>query len=125
MPYNPSSGQRPAPGGGLLQLLFRNPKLLMALGLALFAIIKYNTTTVEQENPFTGQVVTVQDMTPEQETALGLQSVPEMAQQFGGEVREPVSLWTVASVHGTVHPSPPARAQPLGSIGDLSRRSER
>jgi predicted Zn-dependent protease len=90
MPYNQSNGHRPAPGGGLLQLLFRNPKLLMALGLALFAVIRYTTTTVKQENPFTGQVVTVQDMTPEQETALGLQSVPEMAQQFGGEVREPV-----------------------------------
>lgn len=92
MPYNPSSpGSRQAPaGGGLLRLLFSHPRILMALGLAVFALIKYNTTTVDQENPFTGQVVRVQDMTPEQETALGLQSVQEMAQQFGGEVRDPL-----------------------------------
>jgi predicted Zn-dependent protease len=89
MPYSPPSGQRQAPGGGLLQLLFRNPKLLVAVGLALFAILKYTTTTVTQENPFTGQVVRVQNMTPEQETALGLQSVPEMAGQFGGMVNDP------------------------------------
>ena len=71
-------------------MLLSHPRILMALGLAVFALIKYNTTTVDQENPFTGQVVRVQDMTPEQETALGLQSVPEMAQQFGGMVREPL-----------------------------------
>ena len=89
MPFNSSSGNRSAVGGGLLQILFRNPKLLFALGLALFAVIKYSTSTVKQQNPFTGQTVTVQDMTPQQETALGLQSVPEMAQQFGGMVRDP------------------------------------
>ena len=92
MPYNPSSpGSRQAPaGGGLIRMLLGNPRILMALGLVLFALIKYNTSTVKQENPFTGRVVTVQDMSPEQETALGLQSVPEMAQQFGGEVRDPL-----------------------------------
>lgn len=90
MPYDRSSGYSQSPGGGLLSLLFRNPKLLMALGLALFAVIRYFTSTVEQENPFTGQKVTVQNMTPEQETALGLQSVPEMAAQFGGQVRDPI-----------------------------------
>ena len=91
MPFNISPGNRQSPvGGGILQMLFRNPKLLMALGVAVFALIKYSTTTVKQENPFTGQTVTVQDMTPEQETALGLKSVPEMAQQFGGEVRDPL-----------------------------------
>lgn len=90
MPYNPSSGPRQAPGGGLLRFLFRNPKLLMALGLALFAVVSYFLSSATRLNPFTGQSVTVKDMTPEQETALGLQSVPEMAQQFGGEVREPM-----------------------------------
>ena len=92
MPYHPSpQGSRQArTGGGLLGMLLGNPRILMALGLVLFALIKYNTTTVKQENPFTGRIVTVQDMTPEQETALGLQSVPEMAQQFGGAVRDPL-----------------------------------
>ena len=91
MANNPLSGNRQASaGGGILQMLFRNPKLLVALGIAVFALIKYSTTTVKQENPFTGRTVTVQDMSPEEETALGLQSVPEMAQQFGGEVRDPL-----------------------------------
>ena len=91
MPYNQSpQGSRQAPAGGLLRMLLGHPRILMALGLVVFALIKYNTTTVDQENPFTGQLVRVQDMTPEQETALGLQSVPEMAQQFGGMVREPL-----------------------------------
>ena len=91
MPFNSSSGNRQASaGGGILQMLFRNPKLLVALGIAVFALIKYSTTTIKQENPFTGQTVTVQDMSPEEETALGLQSVPEMAEQFGGEVRDPM-----------------------------------
>ena len=91
MPYDPS----PTPGyrqasmrGGLLRLLLGNPRVLMALGLIVFAFIKYSTSTTKQENPFTGDTVTVMKMTPEEETALGLQSVPEMAQQFGGEVRD-------------------------------------
>ena len=53
MPYNPSpQGSRQAPaGGGLLRMLLGNPRILMALGLVLFALIKYNTTTVKQETP--------------------------------------------------------------------------
>lgn len=91
MPYDPSPGSRQAPaGGGLLSLLFRNPKLMIALGLALFAVISYFMSSATRMNPFTGQSVTVKDITPEQETALGLQSVAEMAQQFGGVVRDPV-----------------------------------
>ncbi len=89
MPYDSPSGPRPAAvGGGLLRILLSNPKLLMALGLVVFAFIKYQSSTVKQENPFTGAQVTVQDMSPEEETALGLQSVPQMAQQFGGVVRD-------------------------------------
>jgi len=75
-------------GGGLFRLLLGNPRLLIALGLIVYAFIKYSATTTKQENPFTGDTVTVMKMTPEEETALGLQSVPEMAQQFGGEVRD-------------------------------------
>lgn len=86
MPFDRSQ----SPGGGLLSLLFRNPKLLMAVGLALFAVISYFTSSATRINPFTGKEVTVKDMTPEQETALGLQSVPEMAAQFGGQVRDPI-----------------------------------
>lgn len=90
MPFEPSSSRGSSAGGGLISLLFRNPRILIALGLALFAVIKYVTGTVKQQNPFTGQMVTVQNLTPQQETALGLQAVPQMAAQFGGEVRDPV-----------------------------------
>ncbi len=94
MSYDPSPFQarssQASVGGGLFRLLLGNPKLLVALGLALFALIKYNTSTVNKENSFTGKSARITNMTPEQETALGLQSVPQMAQQFGGEVRDPM-----------------------------------
>jgi Peptidase family M48 len=90
-PSDPSPGYRQASvGGGLLRMLLGNPRILMALGLVVFAYIKYSASTVKQENAFTGDTVTVTKMTPEEETALGLKSVPEMAQQFGGEVRDPL-----------------------------------
>ena len=88
MPYESSPGNRPAPGGGVLSVLLRNPKLAFALLLVILAVGKYFLGTTSEENPFTGDKVTVMKMTPEEETALGLQSVPEMAEQFGGEIRE-------------------------------------
>lgn len=88
MPFDPSSPS--SRSGGLLSMLLRNPRILMALGLAVFALIQYSMTTVNQENPFTGLTIKVKDITPEQESAMGLQSVPEMAQQFGGMVNEPM-----------------------------------
>ncbi len=91
MSYDPSppSGYRQASaGGGLLRLLLGNPRVLIALGLVVFAFIQYSASTIKQENPFTGDTITVKKMTPEEETALGLQSVPEMAQQFGGQIRD-------------------------------------
>lgn len=96
MSYDPNqsgnafSGRGSAAGGGCLKSLLGNPRILVALGLAAFAIIKYYTGTIKKENAFTGDTVKVLKITPEQETAMGLQSVPEMAQQFGGEYREPV-----------------------------------
>ena len=90
MPNDPSSGYRQAsPGRGLLGRLLANPRILVAVGLALFAVIQYHLSTTKEENAFTGDTVTVLKMSPEEETALGLQSVPEMAQQFGGMVRDP------------------------------------
>jgi predicted Zn-dependent protease len=71
-------------------MMLRNPKLMLALGLALFAVVSYLMSSATRMNSFTGQSVRVKDMTPEQEMALGLQSVPEMAQQFGGMVRDPI-----------------------------------
>jgi predicted Zn-dependent protease len=57
-------------------------RLIMAAAIAIFSIISYFGTT--QNNPITGETQHI-SITPEQETALGLQAVPEMESQFGGE----------------------------------------
>ena len=57
-------------------------RLIMAAAIAIFSLISYFGTT--QNNPTTGEVQHI-GITPDQETALGLQAVPEMEQQFGGE----------------------------------------
>jgi predicted Zn-dependent protease len=54
----------------------------MAAAIAIFSIISYFGTT--QNNPITGETQHI-SITPEQEIALGLQAVPEMASEFGGE----------------------------------------
>jgi predicted Zn-dependent protease len=64
-------------GGGKL-------RLLLALGVALFGIIGYLSRT--QVNPVTGEKQHVGGITPDQETALGLQSAPQMIGQMGGEM---------------------------------------
>ena len=56
-------------------------RLIIGLIVALFAVISYFTNS--QENPVTGEKQRI-SLTPEQEVAMGLQSAPEMAQQFGG-----------------------------------------
>lgn len=76
-------------GGNLIGLLFRNPRILAALAILLVGVIGYYLNTEERHNPFTGENVKVV-LTPEQEVALGLQAVPEMAEQFGGELGDPV-----------------------------------
>src|SRR5215208_116020 len=57
-------------------------RLIMAAAIAIFSLISYFGTT--QNNPITGETQHI-SITTEQETALGLQAVPEMEQQFGGE----------------------------------------
>ncbi|HOY12489.1 MAG TPA: M48 family metallopeptidase [Saprospiraceae bacterium] len=58
-------------------------KLFLILGLAMagYQAFKYYTNT--QTNPITGEEQRIQ-WTPEEEIALGLQSAPQMAQQYGG-----------------------------------------
>lgn len=56
-------------------------RLLLALGLAAFALLSYCST--RSENPVTGETQYV-DLTPDQEIAIGLRAAPEMAQQHGG-----------------------------------------
>lgn len=64
-------------GGGF------NLRLLIGLGIAAFSVIAYLGHT--SVNPVTGETQHV-SMTPAQETQLGLQAVPEMRAQMGGEV---------------------------------------
>ena len=56
-------------------------RLLIGLVIALISIVTYFSRT--QTNPITGEKQRV-SLTPEQEVAMGIQSAPEMAQQFGG-----------------------------------------
>ena len=58
-------------------------KLFLILGLAMagYQAFKYYTNT--QTNEITGEVQRIQ-WTPQEEIALGLQSAPQMAQQYGG-----------------------------------------
>src|SRR5579862_9471357 len=58
-------------------------RYLIGAGIALLAFIGYFTQT--SVNPTTGVKEHV-GLTAQQETALGLQSAPEMAAQMGGEV---------------------------------------
>lgn len=54
---------------------------MIALGIAAFSACTYFAN--REVNPVTGEVQSVA-LNPQQEIALGLQSAPEMAQQFGG-----------------------------------------
>lgn len=58
-----------------------NPRILIALVMAVVAVIGYYGK--QQVNPITGEVQHI-SISPEQEVALGLQSAPQMAQEFGG-----------------------------------------
>jgi beta-barrel assembly-enhancing protease len=56
-------------------------RLIIAAGIALVALVSYfGTTTL---NPITGEKQRL-SLTPEQEIAMGLQTAPQMAAQFGG-----------------------------------------
>ena len=63
-----------------------NIRVLLMLGIIGFSVLKYFFTT--SINPVTGQKQHV-SMSPEQEIAMGLQSAPQMAAQFGGEYNDP------------------------------------
>jgi predicted Zn-dependent protease len=54
---------------------------MIALVIAAIGFLTYYSS--RQKNPITGESQAIA-LTPEQEIALGLQSAPEMAAQFGG-----------------------------------------
>jgi len=58
-----------------------NLRVIIALGIALFFGASYLFKT--SENPITGETQRL-SLTPEQEIALGMNSAPQMAAQFGG-----------------------------------------
>lgn len=59
----------------------KGSRFIIALVMGLFALIGYFTKT--QVNPVTGEKQRV-NLTPEQEVAMGIQSAPQMAAEFGG-----------------------------------------
>lgn len=60
---------------------FNSPRLLMAAGLAIFALISYQCST--EHNPITGENQRVA-LSTEQEIALGLRAAPEMLARHSG-----------------------------------------
>ena len=64
----------------------RNPRLFIAIAIALFGAFSYFGSS--SKNEVTGEVQRV-SMTPDQEIALGLQSSPQMMEEFGGELGHP------------------------------------
>lgn len=60
----------------------RKPRLILAVVIALAGLFSYYG--MREQNPVTGEMQSVAGITPSQEVALGLQSAPQMAAQFGG-----------------------------------------
>ncbi len=58
-------------------------KIRIFIGLAIVAFAFIKRCSSKEENPYTGRVQTI-NMSPEQEIAIGLQSSPEMAREYGG-----------------------------------------
>lgn len=56
-------------------------RLLIGVGIALFAVIKYCGSA--EDNPYTGQRQHI-SLSEEEEIAIGLQSAPAMAEEYGG-----------------------------------------
>jgi predicted Zn-dependent protease len=82
MPYGYGYQDRMAPRRGS----FLGPRVWIALALMGFAFISYQCST--EYNPVTGEEQHL-SLAPQQEIALGLQAMPEMIQQYGGELQNP------------------------------------
>lgn len=64
---------------------FNSGRLVIGFIIALFSLISFFSS--HEYNPVTGEKQFI-SLTPKQEIALGLQAVPEMIAQFGGESRD-------------------------------------
>ncbi len=60
-----------------------NWKIRILIGLAIVAFAFIQRCNNKETNPYTGRTQTI-DMSAEQEIAIGLQSAPEIAQEYGG-----------------------------------------
>lgn len=60
-----------------------NWKIRILIGLAIVAFAFIKRCSNKEENPYTGRMQTI-NMSADQEIAIGLQSAPEIAQQYGG-----------------------------------------
>jgi len=69
-----------------MNTVFSKGKLIIAAIVAIIAIISYYSKT--DVNPVTGEKQRV-SLTQEQEVALGINSAPQMIEQFGGQVNDP------------------------------------
>ena len=64
-----------------------NWKLRIFIGLAIVAFAMIQRCSNKEKNPYTGRVQNI-NMTAEQEIAIGLQSTPQIAHQYGGLYRD-------------------------------------
>lgn len=88
------STQRPSGRRSMFSTAFKM-RLLIAGGVALFSLVSYLSTS--DTNPITGARQRVA-MSPEEEIALGLQALPEMAAQHGGEYPDAEAQATVDAI---------------------------
>ncbi|MCA9284311.1 MAG: M48 family metalloprotease [Phycisphaerales bacterium] len=105
----PQPVYRRRPGAGAGCLSRGGGRLLIAAAIALIAIISFYSS--RSQNPVTGKMQHV-DLTPDQEIALGLQSAPEMAQQFGGLAADPQAQEAVDTIGRRLVSSGPAADSP-------------
>jgi predicted Zn-dependent protease len=88
----------------------RRPQLIVAGIIALVAILSY--FGMRSDNPITGESQHVGGITPEQEVALGLQAVPQMAEQFGGLDPDPARQTLVKEIGIGIVERSAARSSP-------------
>lgn len=100
--YRSSSGRLPfGTGGKSSNSGAWKMRLIIAAGLAIFALISYYGNPGDV-NKITGEKERVALAEEKDEIALGLQAVPKMAQQHGGESRDRAACGHVADVGATL-----------------------
>jgi predicted Zn-dependent protease len=70
-----------------------NPRIIIAIVIAVAGALSYLSSS--SKNEITGENQRVA-LSPDQEVALGLQAMPEVAQQFGGEINHQVNDYVEA-----------------------------